>query len=409
LAGLSAALCLADAGARVIVHESANNAGGRCRSYFDKSLNQRIDNGNHLLLSGNQAAFAYLDRIQARDTMAGPSTPIFPFIDRATGERWTLKLSPGRIPWWMFRPSQRVPGTRLREYLGLLRLPGARAEMTVTDAVSTGALFHRLIEPLAIASLNTAPAEGSAALLAAIVKQTLMRGGRFCIPRFPRDGLSESLIDPAVAALQAAQVEFRLGHRITGLQIENERVIALEAAGGGATLGHDDAVVLAVPAPVAATLLPGLVVPDAFCTILNVHFQLKADPGEAGFFGIIGGVAEWLFVKPGIVSLTISAADRLADQSAESIAAAVWPDVVAACGLSSSDGSMPQWRVIKEKRATFAATPAQEQRRPQSRTAFNNVTLAGDWTATGLPATIEGAIRSGCSAARALLEREYHA
>jgi len=168
-------------------------------------------------------------------------------------------------------------------------------------------------------------------------------------------------------------------------------------------------VVLAVPAPVAATLLPGLVVPDTFCAILNVHFQLQADPGEAGFFGIIGGAAEWLFVKPGIVSVTISAADRLVDQSADAIAAAVWPDIVAACGLPAASRAMPPWRVIKEKRATFAATPAQEKIRPQSRTRFNNVTLAGDWTSTGLPATIEGAIRSGCSAARALLEREYHA
>jgi uncharacterized protein with NAD-binding domain and iron-sulfur cluster len=70
---------------------------------------------------------------------------------------------------------------------------------------------------------------------------------------------------------------------------------------------------------------------------------------------------------------------------------------------------MPAWRVIKEKRATFAATPAQERRRPPCHTAFNNLMIAGDWTATGLPATIEGAIRSGSSAAAALLEREHHA
>jgi hypothetical protein len=147
-------------------------------------------------------------------------------------------------------------------------------------------------------------------------------------------------------------------------------------------------------------LLPGLVVPDAFRAIVNVHFRLDADPGEAGFTGVIGGVAEWVFIKPGIASVTISAADRMVDQGAETIAAAVWPDVAAVCGIAA--GRQPPWRVIKEKRATFAATPAQQRRRPPARTAINNLVLAGDWTATGLPATIEGAIWSGCNAASAL-------
>ena len=64
---------------------------------------------------------------------------------------------------------------------------------------------------------------------------------------------------------------------------------------------------------------------------------------------------------------------------------------------------MPAWRVVKERRATFAATSVQERRRPPARTAIKNLALAGDWTATQLPATIEGAIRSGRSAADVLL------
>jgi hydroxysqualene dehydroxylase len=88
------------------------------------------------------------------------------------------------------------------------------------------------------------------------------------------------------------------------------------------------------------------------------------------------------------------------DQAADAIAAAVWPDVRAALSLH---GAMPAWRVVKERRATFAATAAQERLRPGSRTAMANLALAGDWTATGLPATIEGAIRSGRTAAQVLL------
>jgi uncharacterized protein with NAD-binding domain and iron-sulfur cluster len=98
--------------------------------------------------------------------------------------------------------------------------------------------------------------------------------------------------------------------------------------------------------------------------------------------------------------VTISAANRMVDQPAEAIAAVVWPDVRAALDLQ---GIMPPFRVVKERRATFAATAAQEGLRPGPRTALANLVLAGDWTATGLPATIEGAIRSGRTAAEALL------
>jgi hydroxysqualene dehydroxylase len=161
-------------------------------------------------------------------------------------------------------------------------------------------------------------------------------------------------------------------------------------------------VVLAVPPWVAADLLPGLVAPNEFQAILNIHFAVEVDRarGSAGFVGLIGGTAEWVFVKRGHVSVTISAANRMVDQSADAIAAAVWPDVRAALGLQ---GEMPAWRVVKERRATFAATAAQERLRPGVRTGLANLVLAGDWTATGLPATIEGAIRSGQTAAHVLL------
>ena len=126
---------------------------------------------------------------------------------------------------------------------------------------------------------------------------------------------------------------------------------------------------------------------------------------KAGFIGLISGTAEWLFMKPGHVSVTISAANGRVDDSARAIASAVWPDVADALGLDESlKAAMPPYRVVKEKRATFAATAEQDKRRPAARTALaTNLALAGDWTDTGLPATIEGAIRSGRIAADVVL------
>jgi len=404
LAGLSAAMVLAEAGHAVSLHEAGPAAGGRCRSYFDRALGCHVDNGNHLLLSGNRATMAYLERTGARGTLRGPGEPVFPFMDLASGERWSLRPNIGRVPWWIFSRARRVPGTRLRDYFGLVTLRRVRDDSPVAEILRDTALYRRLLEPLAIAALNTPPEQALARLLAAVVDETLALGGAACIPYVPRDGLSETFVDPALAWLTARGAEITFGRRIAGLRIEDGRVIGLDAPDGFIALSPGEKVVLAVPPWVAGELLPGLVAPDEFQAIVNVHFRatpkiLKGDLGRTGFLGLIGGVAEWVFVKTEHVSVTISAANRMVDQSAEEIAAATWLDVRRALDLPDEK---PVWRVVKERRATFAATSAQERRRPTSRTALENLALAGDWTATGLPATIEGAIRSGRMAAECL-------
>lgn len=401
LAGLAAALSLAQAGRQVLLYEAGPAAGGRCRSYFDRGLGLRLDNGNHLLLSGNRRAMEYLEQIGARHTMGGPGVARFAFMDLATGERWTVAPGRSRVPWWVMSRRRRVPGTSLRDYLALLALRRAGSEATVAGVLAhSGALYHRLLEPLAIATLNTPPDRALACLMARVMQDTLMQGGGACVPSFPRSGMSESFIDPAVSWLKARGASLMLGRRVAGLRTAAGRVTGIETADDCAPVAGDDAVVLATPAWVAAELLPGLVVPNQFEAILNVHFRATAAPSAESFTGLVGGTAEWVFVKPGVLSVTISAASALADLPAEEIAARTWPDVRATFGL---DAPMPPVRVVKERRATFAATAEQEGRRPPARTGLANLMLAGDWTATGLPATIEGAIKSGRVAASALL------
>ena len=162
LAGLAAALTLTRAGRSVTVHEAGPAAGGRCRSYFDKELDLRIDNGNHLLLSGNSAARAYIAEIGATDRFHSPGEAVFPFFDIKTGKRWRVRPNGGRIPWWVLVDSRRVPDTRLLDYLRMARIVLIDDDRTVAEAMRHGWLFSRLLEPLAVAALNTNPDAGLA-------------------------------------------------------------------------------------------------------------------------------------------------------------------------------------------------------------------------------------------------------
>src|SRR5262249_28850040 len=136
LAGLSAAMQLVERGRRVILYEAAGQAGGRCRSYYDAGFGAVIDNGNHLLLSGDDAAMRYLKLAGSADKLEGPPRAEFAFADLANGERWTLKIDEGRWPAWLFDPARRVPGTKPSDYLAAIRLMWAGHRKIVTDVIN---------------------------------------------------------------------------------------------------------------------------------------------------------------------------------------------------------------------------------------------------------------------------------
>jgi|UniRef100_UPI003563C42C squalene-associated FAD-dependent desaturase len=398
MAGLSAAVALGKAGFAVALVDSAAQAGGRCRSYHDPQLGRTIDNGNHLVLSGNRAVASYLATIGASERLSGPDSADFAFVDRTSSERWSFRPNDGRLPWWVLAPGRRVPGTRLADYLRLAPLMGGGAGETVADRIEpTGRVWTRLIEPVLLAALNTAPAEGSARLTAAVLRESLGRGGATMRPRIAEPTLAAAFVDPALAWLARTGASVTLGQRLRGLTFDGKRLATLDFGDGPVAVGADEPVILAVPPWVAATLVPALTVPDEFRAIVNAHFAFTPPTGTPAMLGVIGGTAEWIFAFADRLSVTVSAADHLVDRDREELARAFWADIAAVHGLPAA---LPAWQIVKEKRATFAATPAQDAKRPPATTRWDNLFLAGDWTRTGLPATIEGALRSGEVAAR---------
>jgi hydroxysqualene dehydroxylase len=397
LAGLAAAVRLAQGGARPVLHEAAGQAGGRCRSYHDPALDMVIDNGNHLLLSGNDAALSYLRTVSADGLLAGPSVAEFPFMDVASGDRWTLRINAERVPWWIFDARHRVPGTTAGDYLLFVRLLWASGRKTVCETVKCeGPLYWRLARPFLLAVLNTDPKEASASLAAAVIRETLVRGGKACRPLVARAGLGRVFIEPALRFLSERNVPIRFGHRLRALDFAADKVAALDFGEDKISLQAGDAVIMTVPPMVAADLVPALTVPTRFRAIVNAHFRVAPPAALAPIIGIVNGTIEWLFAFADRLSVTISAADRLLDLPREALASKIWDEVAAVSGLPKE---LPPWQIVRERRATFAATPDENAKRPGANTAWRNLFLAGDWTRTGLPATIEGAIRSGHRAA----------
>lgn len=374
ISGLAAALALSERGIPVRLQEAAPQAGGRCRSWQDGALGI-LDNGTHLVLSGNKAVERYLHRAGSSDEMPS-EPPIFHFADIRSGRRWQVDL---RRPWQLGWGG-----------LAALRPLFAGAETSVSNCLGQSRLWETLWQPLAIAALNTEPNAASARSLAAVMRGSVLRGANACRPRLARTSLSAAFVTPALAKLPP----IRFGRRLVGLETADNHLTGLRFADGESL--QTDKVILALPAWEVAKLLPSLPVPTEHRAIINLHVPCSTPAPR--LMGLIGATAEWISWRDGILSMTVSAADRLLDEGGPALALRLWQEVA---GLLGMPADLPEnWQLVREKRATFAATARQESLRPQTNDGPQGVALAGDWTATGLPATLEGACLSGEAAAQ---------
>ena len=208
------------------------------------------------------------------------------------------------------------------------------------------------------------------------------------------------LVEPAIKLLRSKGASVQFGHELRAFSMSGDRIGELDFGSDKIALGSDDTVVMAVPPRPAAALLPGLKTPTKFRAIVNAHFRFDPPKDAPPILGVVGGLVEWLFAFPQRLSITISGADRLVDMPREELAQAIWRDICKAGGVQ---GDLPPWQIVRERRATFEATPEQNRLRPGPVTEWKNLFLAGDWTDTGLPATIEGSVRSGDRAADLVL------
>ncbi|MEZ5921749.1 MAG: hydroxysqualene dehydroxylase HpnE [Parvularculaceae bacterium] len=409
LSGLSAAVRLADQGANVTIYESAGHAGGRCRSFFDRTLERDIDNGNHLIMSGNYAALDYLKRIGSDDALIGPADASYPFVDIQTGRRWRVKINDGLFPAWIFDKGARVPETGVIDYLKAAGIALAGPNARVTDVVDPGGpLYKSFWEPLTLAVLNTTPELGQARLLWSVIRETFALGGGASRPLTAKKGLGPAFINPALSHLQRKGAVVRFNARLRAAEFSGDKVTALDF--GDEIIDVSDAQVIFAVAPSRLKqLIPDIDPPDDNASILNVHYRIAgavpaATLGDSPFIALLSSDAHWAFVREDVISLTVSASHAIGMDDVPNRQAAdkMWREAQIALDL----GDMPYEavRVIRERRATPDQSPAAAQKRLKPVTRWRNLTLAGDHTDTGVPATIEGSIRSGEKAAGIVLK-----
>ena len=411
LSGLAAAVRLIEHDVPVTIYDSAGHAGGRCRTFFDKHLEREIDNGNHLIMSGNKSALSYLDRIGAEDPLTGPPFAMYPFVDVKSGQRWTVRINEGPIPFWVFDKQWRVPDTGLMDYLRAGAIAFADDDKSVADIVDkNSALFERFWEPLTLAVLNTTPENGQAKLLWSVIRETFLLGGQASVPLTARTGLGHAFIDPAVKFVETHGGIVRLNARLRSVWIEGGEVTSLNFTDETVTLEPGDKVIFAVPPSRLRDLLPDVDPPEDDASILNIHYRLGAKVptktlGEGPFIGMIGSEGQWAFVRDDVISLTTSASHAIGtdDLPNDDVVSKIWRDTQVALDLG--DTEYERVRVIREKRATPDQSPEGARKRLKPETKWRNLFLAGDHIDTGVPATIEGSIRSGDTAAELVLSK----
>ena len=354
IAGLSAAYTLTKAGVPVAVYEASARAGGRCHSFFDKKINALIDNGTHLMLGANTALLKMLADCPTE-------TPL-----KSVGNTFTFYPKDGTP----FQISTAKPFSALKHLKTVYSLLCVSVMNTPVSVVDT------------MMFLKTA------------LKCFGRKRGRIYLA-YP--SLEDSVITPVADFLRNNNVPMLFGKCLH--KIEKDGFSFTD--GTGIPLTDKDAVILAVSPSDAARLLKSFAPPPCQ-PIANIHFKTDVSlPDGLPVIGLVGYTGHWVFAKNGVLSVTISAAEELLKKlSTDDLAALVWKELQS---VLKTDSPLPPYRVIVERRATLLQTKAVDQKRPEI--GSDAIILAGDYTKTGFPCTIEGAVRSGIKAAETALKR----
>ncbi|MFP5261860.1 MAG: hydroxysqualene dehydroxylase HpnE [Blastocatellia bacterium] len=422
--GLAAGVRLCERGWRVSLLERRGHLGGRAYSFVDSKTGDIVDNGQHLFMGCYRHTIAFLKKIGRLDLLKFQDRPRVDFLDREHGFT-SFECPPLPAPLHAVAGLFGMKGITLGDKLRTLKVGRAiqnnggpaPAHMTVSEWLGrlgqSDRINQRFWYPLAIATLNESPRTASARMMKAVLKEAFGGGARDASIGIARVGLSQLYTEGASDFIRSAGGEVRTDAQVRGIEMKNESAHAVELVGGERV--EADYFISAVPPAALLQVLPEELRREEFSNLgslesspivsINLWFDRPVIGHE--FVGLIGTRSQWVFNKDLILSparrsnqiaIVISAARDFVDWTKEALvdmALAELNDLLPA----SRPARLLHSRIVKEREATLAHTVESDGLRPGPRTAVRNLFLAGDWTATGLPATIESAVVSGNTAA----------
>ncbi len=446
LAGLSAAVQIVRRGGRAILLERRPGPGGRAFSFTDPHTGDILDNGPHLFLGCYSATLKFLDVIGAREKIRFSRRLRIAFRDPDRGA-FAFQCPGLPAPWHLLAGllrnkglnlSDRFLALRVGKYLRARRGTGypELEDRTLADwlaGLGQNRAVRRVIwDPIATSALNEDPDLASAGVFARVLEETFFSGrGRSSAAGLARFGLSDLYGRPAIEYLKQNEGKVWFRARVTRIPIGPEGVQGVEMA-DGTRITADAYISTLAPRELLSVLPEGQIDTDAYfrnirglqtSPIISVHLWYDRRFLDEPFVGLLGTRTQWLFDRWSILdnhrgagegspkpkgaasglSAVISAARDYIDWPASDIIRMVVADINR-CFPAAASARLLRATTVKERHATISPRVGSCRLRPGPRGPIPNLVLGGDWTDTGLPGCVEGAVRSGERAAEAALE-----
>lgn len=415
VAGLTAAAYLSKNGIKVTLLESSPKLGGRAYSFRDQKTNAVIDNGQHILMGCYKDTLEFLKLIDAKENFIYQKR-LEVILLQPGGKEVRLKSFPVLYPLNLLLALLKFKVLTLKERISvvvfMMKLPFQSHQKLMNKNIKewlqgnnqTENVISALWKMIAVGALNTNMEKASAFMFRDILMKIFFTGNFSSTIILPRSGLTESYVDNAISYIEKNNGEIKISSSVDDIIIEDDIVIGIKI---NEEIYNDfDFAVSAIPFYSLQKIIPENIIDNKisfeYSSILNIHIWLKNNQLTKPFYGLIDSPVHWIFNKDDHINLVISDADYLMDKSSEEIFKMCKTELKKYTGIDENE--IEHYKVLKEKRATFVPSNEIIYSRPQAKTKIRNLFLAGDWTNTGYPSTIESAANSGRIAAELVIE-----